>query len=277
MVKIFLTVRNRLAVTKKCIQALKKHSTIPHQLYVYDNATNYLIDEHFSYFSKLYQKGYITQVTFTTEDSTFNAFSKASSCNFFGKQHLEDPKKDSYDFLVMMDNDIIVAPTWDKNVKVGWKYVNKNKWNNIKVIGQLPGGMRNVDKEVFHITDELKGRRGFLGGSGFWCVRPNFFEDVGFLNLGALVGQDKKHDQMYWALLSKVTKGQPYIFGLKANLAYHTGPMAGSVCNRLTRNRTDKNKAEKIKFEEQEKNIDAMSFEEFYKRITTDERVRKGW
>lgn len=277
MVKIFLTVRNRLAVTKKCIQALKKHSTIPHQIYVYDNATNYLIDDHFSYFSKMYQKGHITQVTFTTEDSTFNAFSKASTCNFFGRQHLEDPKKDAYDFLLMMDNDIIVAPAWDKKVKTGWKYVNKNKWNNIKVIGQLPGGMRNVDKEVFHITDELKGRRGFLGGSGFWCVRSNFFEDVGFLNLGSLVGHDKKHDQLYWALLSKVTKGQPYIFGLKTNLAYHTGPMAGSVCNRLTRNRTDKNKVEKIKFEEQEKNIDAMSFEEFYKRITTDERVRKGW
>jgi len=107
MIKIFMTVRNRLAITKKAIYALKKHSKLPYQLFVYDNATNYRIKEHFSYFLKLYQKGQIAQITFTTTDSTFNAFSKASTCNFFGQQHEEDPKKYTYDFILMIDNDII--------------------------------------------------------------------------------------------------------------------------------------------------------------------------
>ena len=50
MIKIFISVRNRLAITKKCIYALKEHSTIKHQIYVYDNETNYRLKEHFDYF-----------------------------------------------------------------------------------------------------------------------------------------------------------------------------------------------------------------------------------
>jgi hypothetical protein len=98
MIKIFLTVRNRLAITKKCIEALKKHSTIRHQLYVYNNQTNHLLEEHFKYFYKLYSRGLVSQVSFTSDDSNFNAFSKASTCNFFGSQHEHDPNKDKYNF-----------------------------------------------------------------------------------------------------------------------------------------------------------------------------------
>lgn len=277
MVKIFLSVRNRLAITKKTIEALKRHSTIPHQIYVYDNASNYLLEEHFWFFYKLYQKGAITQITFTSETSTFNAFSKASTCNFFGRQHEEDPKKDSYDFLLMLDNDMIVAPDWDKKIKTAWKYLNKKRMNNIKIVTQLPGGMKNVDKVPHEIGDDLKGRTGFLGGSGFWAVRPNFFSDVGFLPLKKLVGQDKQHDQLYWQQLSKTTNGKPYIFGLLDKLAYHSGPVAGSVCNRLTRNKGNKNKNSVIKFEEQEERLKSLKFDEFYELITTHQVIKKGW
>jgi len=275
MIKIFITVRNRLAVTKKCIQSIKKHSSIPHQIYIYDNATNYLIDEHFSYFCSLYKKKMIAQVTFTTEESTFHAFSKASACNFFGKQHEQDPKKDSYDFLVMLDNDIILTPEWDLKLKKAWTFVNKNKMNNIKVIGQLPGGIKNREKKVYEF-DGLRAKIGRLGGSGLWSVRTNFFRDVGFLDLRRLVGQDKKHDQLYWVLMQVASGGRPYIMGLKSRLGYHVGPMAGSVCNRLTRNIRDPNKTEKIKFENKEKSIDNMTFEDFYKIITGDAKFR-GW
>ncbi|MHA1815451.1 MAG: glycosyltransferase family 2 protein, partial [Candidatus Heimdallarchaeaceae archaeon] len=143
MIKIFMTVRNRLEITKKAIEALERHSVLKYQLYVYDNQTNYLIEEHFEYFMRLYSEGKITQVTFNTDASTFNAFSKASSCNAFGLQHNQDPKKDSYDYLVMLDNDIIVVPNWDAKLKRGWEFVTKSKLNNIKVIGQLPGGIKN--------------------------------------------------------------------------------------------------------------------------------------
>ena len=56
MYKIFLSVRNRLSMTMKCLTALRKHSVLEHQIYVYDNCTNSKIKEHFMFFSLLYLK-----------------------------------------------------------------------------------------------------------------------------------------------------------------------------------------------------------------------------
>jgi len=276
MIKIFLTVRNRLAITKKCIHALKAHSSLPHQIYVYNNQTNYLIKEHFEYFCKLYIKNYISQLTFTTDESNFNAFSKASTCNFFGRQHEMDPKKDSYNFLVMLDNDIIVTPNWDEKLKQAWKNIIKNKLKNIKVIGQLPGGIKHITGDPIKIG-KMIGRQGKFGGSGLWSVRTNFFEDVGFLPLKQLVGCDKRHDQIYWSLLGQSTGGKPYIMGLKEKLGVHCGKLAGSVCNKLSRNRGKANKSELIKFEQAEEKISNMTFEEFYKLIFNDKILIKDW
>ncbi len=210
MIKIFISVRNRLAMTKKCIEAIKRHSKISHQIYVYNNASDYRLKEHFEYFSEIYMNGTISQVTFTTEKSTFNAFSKASTCNFFGLQHEQDPNKDKYLYLVIMDNDILVSPKWDLKFKAGWEYINKNKMKNIKVIGQLPGGIKSLDKQIHQVAG-VEARVGVLGGSGLWSVRPNFFKDVGFLDLKQLVGHHKKHDQAYWRLMQKASGGKPYI------------------------------------------------------------------
>jgi hypothetical protein len=277
MIKIFISVRNRLAITKKCIEALKKHSKIKHQIYVYDNASNYKLDEHFKYFYDLYRNGDISQITFTTEETTFKAFSKASTSNFFGRQHEEDPSKDSYQFLVLMDNDIIVTPNWDLKIRAGWEYVIKNKLNNIKVIGQRPGGIKNLDEKAHQIAGDMTAKIGRLGGSGLWAVKPNFFREVGFLNLKPLVGQHKKHDQQYWALLQKSSGGKPYIMGLQSKLGYHCGSMAGSVCNRLTKNGTNPKIGNIIDFERQEAEIDAMTFDNFYKSISSDKRFIRGW
>lgn len=277
MIKIFLSVRNRLEITRKCIHALKVHSKLPHKIYVYDNQTNHLLKEHFAYFYKLYSKGMISQVTFTSNDSTFDAFSKASTCNFFGQQHEQDPKKDSYAFLLMLDNDIIVAPDWDRKILQAWKYINKNKLDNIKVVGQIPGGIKGRSGPEIKINDELFAKTGILGGSGFWAVRPNFFRDVGFLDLKSLVGHNKKHDQMYWKLLDKSSGGKNYIMGLKTNLRYHCGKQAGSVCNVLTRQKANKKVDELIKFDHAEKKLAALSFEEFFDRISKDKSIMKDW
>jgi hypothetical protein len=275
MIKIFLTVRNRLAITKKCVQALKEHSSIKHQIYVYNNATNFLLEEHFKYFYKLFNKKLISQVTFTTEDSTFNAFSKAAACNYFGKQHEEDPNKDSYNFLVMLDNDIIVTPGWDAKLHEAWKYVVKHKMIDIKVIAQLPGGIK-YKKETVDIG-KMRGSIGKLGGSGLWSVRPNFFRDVGYLDLTRLVGQDKKHDQMYWLLMDRAAKGRPYIMGLDQKLGIHCGRQAGSVCNRLTRHRGKKDKYDMIKFPQSEKRIASVDFKTFFEEIYDDKKLLRDW
>jgi hypothetical protein len=278
MYKVFISVRNRLAMTTKCIYALKKHSVIPHQIYVYDNLTTYRVPEHFMYFSMLYERGLISQVTFTSKESTFNAFSKASSCNFFGSQHEHDPNKDSYDFLLFLDNDIIVTPGFDEILVKAWRDVKTLKMNNIKIIGQLPGGIK-VKNELDKPIGGLKASSGVLGGSGFWSVRPNFFRDVGYLDLKFLVDLNKKHDIEYWAKISQSTGGNDYILGLKHKLCIHCGKFANSICNTLTRNRlTPESEKEKlIRFEDSEKKIDSMTFDEFYKIVYDDPDLNKDW
>lgn len=275
MIKIFISVRNRLEITKKCLEALKRHSTIPHQIYVYDNGTNYMVAKHFAYFCEQYIAGEIAQITFTTKVSTFNAFSKASAFNFFGKQHEEDPQKGSYNFLVCLDNDIIVTPDWDKQLQLAWDYVRDHKMKHIKVIGQLPGGIKQIGDKLK--INGVHAKTGRLGGSGLWSMRNNFFSDVGTLTLGPLVKQDKKHDQHYWKVMQQNSGNKPYIMGIAVKLGVHCGKMAGSVCNRLTQNKNNPRKEELIKFSEAEKNIENHTFEEFYEKIVNDQSMIGNW
>jgi len=271
MYKIMITVRNRLAITKKCLEALRLHSKIPHQIYLYDNLTNHKLDEHFNYYHKLLSKGKVAQVTFNTATSTFKAFSKASACNNFGAVHEQDPNKDNIMFLVFLDNDIIVRPGWDKTLRAAWKEVNKYKLKNIKVIGQRPGGIRNGQKLPYKIAG-LDAMAGKLGGSALWCVKNNFFRDVGYLDLRELVNHNKRHDQVYWRKLSQAAGGDRYILGLSTKLGIHCGRMAGSVCNALTKNRH-----KDIAFEKQDTNIDKMKFDEFYKYIINRKELHNDW
>ncbi len=276
MIKIFLSVRNRLAMTGKCIEAIKKHTTLPYEIYVYDNNSTYLVNEHFDYFSKMYQKGEIAQVTFTTTESTFNAFSKAVACNLFGLQHEQDPNKDKYTFLMILDNDIVLTPGWDKKIRVAWKFIKQKKLNNIKVVGQRPGGIKSVSES--HEFNGMIGRCGKLGGSGLWSVRTNFFKDIGFLDLNRLVGRNKMHDQLYWQKVGKATNGKPYIMGLNQKLGIHCGRAAGSVCNVLARPQKNmKEKLERIRFLESEQNLRGLTFDEFYERIINNRRMYKDW
>lgn len=276
MFKIFLSIRNRLSITKKALEAIFRHSSIIPEIYIFDNCTNYRIKEHFNYFRELYEEGKICQVTFNTEKSTFDAFSKAVASNQFFLNHLQDPKRDQYDFLLILDNDVIVTPNYDKILSQAWKEITKLKMTNIKVIGQLPGGIKGKELLPQKISGFMA-KAGKLGGSGLWSVRPSFPQDVGLLNVQQLVGLDKKHDQLYWRLLDISTDGKPYILGLGTKLGIHCGRWTGSTCNLLTAYRNSPNKLEMIKFEEAEKKIDVMTFEEFYQMIIDDKDVANAW
>ena len=228
------------------------------------------------FFHELYNRGYISQITFTSEASTFNAFSKASTSNFFGLQHEQDPKKDSYDFLMMLDNDIIVTPGWDTKLKIAWDYVHAKKLKHVKVIGQLPGGIKSKN-EKHVISKKISGNVGVLGGSGLWSVRTDFYKTVGLLDLKSLVGFDKRHDQNYWRLLQKSSPSKPYIMGLNQKLGIHCGKKAGSVCNKLTGAKNNPKKLNMIKFEQAEKDIDSVDFKTFYESIFNDKPMIKDW
>ena len=276
MIKIFITVRNRLAVTKKCLLAIKKHSTMENQIFVYDNLTNYKLDEHFEFFYNMYRKNIIQQITFNSKQSTFNAFSKAVSINQFGQLHNMDPNKNNYDFLFMIDNDIILAPGWDIAIKEAWDEVKKRKMKNILVISQLPGGIKS--KQVLDGKfGKFSAKMGKLGGGAIQSVQPDYFEKAGFLPIDRLVGHNKKSDQIYWTLMDKFTKGQPYILGLDTKLGFHVGSVAGSICNVCTRLKNKKEALEKIKYKEAEKKIEEMTFDEFYNSIKNNPEVINGW
>jgi len=277
MIKIFLSVRNRLAITKKAIEALERHSTIPHSIYIFDNCTNYRIREHWEFGYNLYKHGLVDQYTFNTERSTFNAFSKAVACNQFGQQHLMDPKWKKYDFITILDNDIIVLPNWDRIILDAWRDVHKYGLDDqIRIIGQIPGGIKSTKKtdKKFAGCNAVLGK---LGGSAFWNISTNFFRDVGYLDIKKLIGYNKRHDQLYWNLLEKANKGKPYILGLDKKLCVHCGSMAGSVCNKLTKFRGQKDQLRKRKFEEADKKIDNMTFNEFLNLINNNQKMMKDW
>lgn len=263
MIKIAMTVRNRLSVTKKAIEALYRHTTTDFQLYVYNNRTDYKVKEHFEFFWKLYNDGLIHQITFNTKESVYNAFDKAVALNNFGYNHSLDPNLKNYDFILFLDNDMLVLPEWDVMVKEAWDFINTRRLGHIKVVAQCPGGIKNVGNESFKVGKKrIKAITGRLSGSGFWAVRPNFYKDVGFLDIKPLIGFAKKHDQQYW---KKMAKGKNYILGLNHLMVLHTGPIAGSICNVIGYG-TNSKKEKTIRFKEEERLIEEMSFDNFYNR-----------
>jgi hypothetical protein len=274
MYKIFMTVRNRLASTTKSISSIQKHSLLPHQLYVADNLTSYQVNEHFMYWSLLYQKGILHQLIFNTNSSVFNAFSKAVSLNQFGYIHEMDPEKNNVDFLVFLDNDMIVLPGWDLIIKNAFSDIKKYNLQHIKIVGQNPGGIMHK-KDLHEKIGGYKAKTGRCGGSGFWVVKNDFFREIGFLDIPPLINLQKKHDQNYWVKLERLSKGKDYILGLEAPLTMHLGPLVGSICNKLTKNKNQKNVENLIKFEESEKYINSLSFDEFYNQIKDNKELLK--
>lgn len=274
MIKIAINVRNRLAVTKKCIQAIYEYSELDFQLYIYDNLSNHNLKDHFEYFWKLYEKGMITQVTFNTKDSTFDAFSKAAALNQFGHNHEQDPRREEFLYLMFLDNDMLVMPGWDTTLRDAWNDVNKLKMSNIKVICQHPGGMKstNVIPQKMAGHDSVTGK---FGGSGFWSVRTDFYRDVGFLKMKSLVGLNKKHDQNYWKMLAK--SGKDYVLGLKTRMVIDTGGFSGSVCNVIGYGGVDAKKMEKIKYVKRDAAIEQMTFQEFYQKMKARIPIPKQW
>jgi hypothetical protein len=275
MYKIAICVRNRLGITRKCLEAILKHSKIEHEIYIYDNLTNYRLTDHVLYFNKLFQKNIIQQYTVNSDKSTFNAFSKVVALNQFGYNHLMDPRKDQFSFLVFLDNDMIVMPNWDEYLYDAWSYLNSQKNKNIKIVTQYPGGIKYAKLQKFRIKDKSV-YTGKLSGSGLWAVNTNFFSDVGFLNCKDFLHQHKKHDQVYWNRLRKIAKNNDYVLAIQGKIALHAGGMVGSICNQLDKEKIDKRESyEKIKFKEVDAKIEKLSFDDFFKAVEQKTKLFK--
>ena len=266
MIKIGITVRNRLGITRKCIEALLQHSTIPHQIYIYDNLTDYKLENHFAFYNTLLRKKLIHQVTFNTAESCYGAFSKAISLNNFGWSHEQDPEKNKCELLVTLDNDVIVMPGWDQILRNSFIELDRRKIPHTYVITQYLGGAVKYGKWMEYDIAGYKAYHGKLGGSCLWASRSNFYEKVGLLDIKPLVGFNKKHDQHYWVKMENLSNGQPYIIGLDAPLLLRGGPIAGSVCNVIGFS-NNPHKLKQVQYQANDEYIESLNFNEFYTKL----------
>ena len=272
---VFLTVRNRLEITKKCVEALYKYTSRPVHLFVFDNLTQTRVDDHFNYFCDLYKQGKIKKYVVNTTESTCNCFSKATSWNEMGLFVETHPNKEMYDWILCIDNDmIIIEPGWDDIIKETMEVVEK-KVPDIMIYTQAPGGVSGTEITIPIKGKDVSARIGVNGGSGFWNVPTDFFSKIGLLELEPLVNINKRHDLNLWEKLNEWSNGTPYTFAINLPLALHTGYYNGqdlSICKK-TRNNPSLN----IDFEEFDTIVGNMNFEEFITWIKKDQEVFRKW
>lgn len=271
-IAVFITVRNRLAITKKCIESLYLNTNRPIHLFVFDNCMSTRLDEHFIYFCNLYKVGRLQKYVVNTVTSTYNAFSKAMSFNEFGLFIESHPNKNEYEWLLCLDNDmIIIQKGWDDYIASMFNEVDKHEGNTIQIVTQYPGGVSGSD----HMFGNIKVRVGVNGGSGFWNIRPDFFSKVGLLEPEPLLGISKRHDIHYWEKLNKFSRGQPYTVAIDLPLALHVAYCNGmdlSVCKAI---RNDH--ASNVDFESFDALVEGLQYDDFLEWIKRDEDVFRRW
>lgn len=274
-IAVFMTVRNRLSLSEKCIEALYKNTSSDIHLFVFDNCTTHNIDGHFTYFSYLYKQGKLQKYVVNTLISTFNAFSKAMSFNEFGVYIESLPDKSIYDFLLCLDNDmILVEKDWDLIIKEAMEATSK-KIPTLEIWAQYPGGCSGHDYTIPIKGQDTTIRLGINSGSGFWCIKPDFFSRVGLIEPELLVGINKRHDIELWSKLNELHKGKPYVCAIKIPMALHFSYFNGkdlSIC-KPTRNDPSK----EIIHHDVEKLVNSMSYEEFIEFIKKDEELFSQW
>lgn len=232
------TVRNRFQLTKYTLEQLFKSVDFDKwrmDIFLYDNLSEFDMEERGAWYGKLLKEKWLTQVTFNTAASTDKAFSKAAANNQFADLHMNSLNRKKIKYLIMMDNDMLCFP--------GWLDVFDKAWDDIKsvptlkdeivVVTQYPGGV--MGREIVQING-TNYHRGTSGGSGLWVVKNNFYHKIGKLNLGPLVGKNKAHDQRYWYRIQRKTGVYKYAIAVPCKKVLHLGGIVGSVCNSLHKN-----------------------------------------
>ena len=232
------TVRNRLQMTKYTLEQLFRSVNFNNwelEIFLYDNLSEFDMEERAQYYGKLLRERWLTQVTFNTKGSTDNAFSKAAANNQFADFHMNSLDKRSIRYLIMMDNDMLCLPGWLEQFDKAWKDVRSDPKlkKEISIVTQHPGGVMGRKRFSINGTEYT---RGTSGGSGLWIVKNDFYDRIGKLNLAKLVGKNKAHDQHYWYRIQRKTGVYNYAVTVFCQKVLHLGGICGSVCNSLHQN-----------------------------------------
>lgn len=272
---VFMNTRNRIATVQKTIEALFTYTKHPVSLFVWDNCTQVKIEEHFTYFGKLYAEGKLKKYTVNSLESTYNAFGKVSAWNdlcLFLEAH---PNKNMYEFVICIDDDIcVIERGYDLIIQEAMELAEQQV-PSIMIIGQSPGGISGRDEIIKLGGKEVKVRVGTGGGSGLWCFRPDLFSKIGALDIEPFVGISKRQDITVWGQLNAYTDGKPYILGIDLPLALHTSFDNGvdmSICKKA------RNEPSMIvDYPDYDAKISNMTFDEYITFIKKDIELLRKW
>ena len=289
---VLLTARDRLILTQKTIESINKSTTKFKNIdiYVFDNLSN-PSEERMLIFSRLLKDEKIKYYSYDTPSSLTNCFAKAIAFNRWINM-MKTSHEIRYltgsetmnDYFILIDNDFILGPGWDKYFLEAHKKL-KDSEPNIHYLVKFPGGIPkialnesitnkytfNVDNENFDVIASCWG-----GGSGFW-----FFDFNQMLNLEwdyediiKTHGIYKKQDSTTWFMIRR-RKGENinFVAGIippkkDDPLVLHIGEsLKCSMCNILTREGIDAYKRNKHILTNKELELKNLSSKEIYDKF----------
>lgn len=314
MIRIMMSCRERPAYTEKCIEALEKYTESEYELFLFDDRSEnkkthelYIrLAEETREKDPRHNRIDLLGIIPPKSQVNHGTFGKAwwwvifAYMSTYGHGNRFDDSRRRFDFMVLMDNDIFVKREgWDRFLMMGWDLINyrtkvgDDRFKNIKILTQAPGGImspRGPGQKKFDLfvpesgryfgqKKEIKIRIGPCGGSGFWMIKPTYFNEVGTLPLESILGQNKKHDQLSWAIHQQTTKSLMYAGGLWTQtigpkedngvLALHVGH-EHSICNYLTYGHNQIRK----RIDREERNFKDMTVEEIIEKYDRKEYQR---
>lgn len=262
---VMIPVRDRLVLTKKCIESILLNSEEFNEvsIYVFDNKSD-IDSDRFNYFQTLLQQNKICYYSYDTNKSCYNCFGKAVTFKRWVSMMEEDMEvrklvcdssiKHCEQYYMLIDNDFIVGPGWSKPLISSAKFL-RSRYPQLHYIVPFPGGTPErfrANKEVIEIdnvynNEKIKVHFANRGGSsGLWFTWYEGLVNLkwDFLSMAHTYNADKRHDSETWNYIRRTKGDINYVSCIETPnpVALHIGPLTGSICNFLTKNTYLENK-----------------------------------
>lgn len=300
---VIVVTRDRNILTQKTIESVHKNMKLfqSRDIYVFDNLSNPNI-ERISLFSKLLSNGDIKYYSYDSDTSLCSCFGKAVVIQRWIKmmqdqyiiRNLTEKDNKLDDYYMILDNDVILGPKFDKYFLTANEALKENEPNLhffVKFIGGIPKSSRThpitrthtlkcSDGEEFEVMAAVHG-----GGGCCWAFDYDKLCKLRWPD-GALINtykSYKKQDTTAWSLIKLKYKNIPtrYVGGIispdpENPMVLHMGEvLQTSMCNVLTREGPAAYRREKHNFELKELQLKNMSAKDIYDKYKHLESATK--
>lgn len=246
---VFITTRDRLNLTRLCIESIHQNTEHFDEVHVYisDTMSSQTIKARRDMFQQFLEKKYIVNYTYSTIESDSHCFTKAINFNkWLQNMELKRIVDSNFDvdltnYYVLLDNDMIVKKNWLGPYMSVWEEMSP-KTPALQYLCQHPGGCSvrsGTPVIVQDKTEEKNPCEVFLsggGGSGFWFFgerslktlqwRPHDYKLVKFVANSDDTTTWKKLREEYGGGYSASVK-------MKNPRVMHMGKVFGSIVNAL--------------------------------------------